>query len=392
MKRLWSVLSAIVLAAALAGCGGGGDGGGSDTGGGGSDGNGGEPGGSLVFTRIDYPGAYFTYVENVDESRRVSGWYLNSGDDKRYGFVKVGEDDAGYTSVNYSGAVSTYVRGFDASGRIFGDYETAGGAWHGFVQVGESFDSLVTVDCPELGAIETEIIGIDASGKIFGNYKITGDVGLVRGFEKNGVGAACVSIVYQGVSAEISGVDASGRVYGSYTPPQFANLSGQPVEYAFVKDGGEYIDVAYPGAEQTRIINIAASGPVFRIFGYYETGNRQHGFVKEGKEKDKGYIPIDYPGAYDTYVLGVNSAGEFIGGYTTEYSPNAGDEEHMFVKTGKEEGKGYTSIDYQDPNVKVHETYLHNITASGRIFCGTYYYGPAYDPADPAHGFIAEYK
>ena len=64
------------------------------------------------------------------------------------------------------------------------------------------------------------------------------------------------------------------------------------------------------------------------IVGFYADNlDITHGFLKTGT----GYISIDYPGALQTWALGINNAGQVVGKYLDPNWPESNIFEHGFL-------------------------------------------------------------
>jgi len=72
---------------------------------------------------------------------------------------------------------------------------------------------------------------------------------------------------------------------------------------------GTYTQIDYPGAVQTQIFGIDTAGDLSGQ--YVDSEGVTHGFVRNSS----GYTAINYPGATNTYVYGLNDLGQ-VAGYT----------------------------------------------------------------------------
>ena len=82
-----------------------------------------------------------------------------------------------------------------------------------------------------------------------------------------------------------------------------------------------YASIDYPGAKQTWAVGINgmngtgqidAIGKIGTIVGYYhDSSNNEHGF----KYANGTFSSIDYPGSPDTFALGINNSGQIVGGW-----------------------------------------------------------------------------
>jgi hypothetical protein len=120
---------------------------------------------NYTYTYFEFPEAYFTCGQAINNSEQIVGWYHDGQIDNPYrGFMKDGEV---YTSIDYPDSTShTVCYGINNAGDIVGSY------WsdikydrHGFLKKGPLF---TTIDFP--GATFTDPHGINDYGQIVGVY------------------------------------------------------------------------------------------------------------------------------------------------------------------------------------------------------------------------------
>ncbi len=114
----------------------------------------------------------------------------------------------------------------------------------------------------------------------------------------------------------------------------------------------DFTTIDYPGATHTHAMGINDAGDV--VGGYHTTANMNgmpsHGFLLSGGK----FTQIDYPDATNTWVTGINSQGTMVGIYR-----DAGGKHHGFVLS-----KGtFTSLDYPGSDM----TMAYAINSAGDI-------------------------
>jgi probable HAF family extracellular repeat protein len=112
------------------------------------------------------------------------------------------------------------------------------------------------------------------------------------------------------------------------------------VEYTF-----QTID--YPGASETRVFGVNNAG---HLVGVYEVGSEEYGFLYDGTN----YTKIEVPGAVETNASGVNLAGQIVGSYEDN-----DENTHGFLY----DGANFTIIDYPGAS----ETYAYGINDANTI-------------------------
>ena len=132
---------------------------------------------------------------------------------------------------------------------------------------------------------------------------------------------------------------------------------------SFLYAGGVFTTINYPGATDTAVLGINNSGQIVGSFGD-STG--EHGFMDAGSF----FTVLNYPGAIHTDPYGINDSGQIVG---TFYDSTG---QHFFVDTGGV----FTTLDYPGTI----STWASGINDSGQIV------GYAtYDSLAPEPGFYA---
>lgn len=181
----------------------------------------------------------------------------------------------------------------------------------------------ISIDYP--GAQTTEALGINGSGQVVGFF--TDQAGNEHGFlYSNGVFSTIdgpPDSVAPGSVAETRayGINDSGQIVGSYIYafPPYSPMNGGFGESGFLYAAGTISPVNYPGALETFPVGVSNGG---EIAGAYENddvsplGDSQ-GFIDSGGT----YSTIDVAGATNTAVQGISGNGQIVG-YSVAYGGN----------------------------------------------------------------------
>jgi uncharacterized membrane protein len=144
----------------------------------------------------------------------------------------------------------------------------------------------------------------------------------------------------------------------------FVALVGRAVPASAQTTGYTYQKIRVPGSVYTDATGINDVG---KVVGSYRDGNGNwHGYVFD----ENGYTTIDYPGALETYLIGVSPDNKLLGSQAF----TAGGPYHAFIF----DGGVFTSFDYPGG-----ESDARHINAAGNIV------GVYYERANmPTHGFL----
>jgi len=304
---------------------------------------------TVVPTTIDYPGADRTRVYGINKAGDIVGTYEVFNPAvlvNRHGFLLA---NGHFTTIDFPGGFGTEAYGINASGQIVGVYWDNQGAElgrHGFLLSSGRF---TRIGGPH--AVVTQALGINDSGQIVGVYTVKAPSG-------------------------IPGSEAGALLF---------RLLGHPYPYnyeyghGFIYANGRFNNVDFPGAARGEQTLAGAINTAGQVAGSYLDRN----YVTHGFMLTKGnYINVDVPGRRQTYLTGVNTAGQVVG--------------HLSYTTGFLWDQGrVTVIDFTNvvPGVSV-TTVPCAINDAGQIV-GWYGAGDAkyYVPGGPAtpyheHGFI----
>jgi probable HAF family extracellular repeat protein len=161
--------------------------------------------------------------------------------------------------------------------------------------------------------------------------------------------------------AQATGINDSGQVTGAY-------LDSSLHTHAFEWTAGQYVTLNYPGAFDTFGLGINAFGEIVGFYTQTEFGN-QLGYQRSGGL----YTAINYPGATATTPWGVNSLGQITGTYV-----DINNAQHGFLLSSSGQ---YTSVDA--PN-GVNGTGLYGVNDLGQTV------GYYLDASFVGHGFLLQ--
>jgi probable HAF family extracellular repeat protein/YD repeat-containing protein len=211
-------------------------------------------------TRLDVPGARSTSAVKINDRGQVVGFYtqttlLEDPNARRRGYV-LDLNHGRFVRIDAPGAADTQPTGINNRGQVAGQYQDADGRFHGFVWEQGRFR---TIDAP--GAVATSLADVNDREQLLGT-RVEPD-GTFRGF-----------------------VLERSR-YTTFAPP------GATVVAPFdINNRGQIVGSAYsdPATAAGRGFLLArgAKGP---------------------------FTPINFPGAANTVVAGINDSGLIVGAY-----------------------------------------------------------------------------
>jgi hypothetical protein len=164
------------------------------------------------------------------------------------------------------------------------------------------------------------------TGKLVGYYDTV--PGNVHGFSRDGTGSF-TDIDYLGTNFTLAlGISNLGSIVGMYS---------DSLAHGFLKNGIVPIAINYPGAQDTRVWGINDAGHM--VGDYHDIGG-WHGFLKYAGNFYSIDIPL--PDVIETHVWGINGHGQMVGTY--EHIPDGW---HGFLAR-KDFSTGVLTIDYID--------------------------------------------
>ena|ERR1035437_6290801 len=257
-----------------------------------------------------------------------------------------------------------------------------------------SFADIFTFSSIDFPGEETWAEGINGRGQIVGVARGTGDD---HGFLYSG--GTFTSIVSSPSSwgTQVYKINDSGQIVGRnlgtlqgfvYSAGTFTSLAplvafglnnagtfvGGEVNdpHGFIQAGGALSIIDFPGASNTTLHGINDYGQI--VGQYLNFGVPPiHGFLDDGGL----FTPLDYPGAINTWAMGINDLGQIVGSYDSPSTGNfyTNNSRHGFLYSGG----AYTSIDFPWAVF----TEANGLSDSGQIV------GNYTDSQGVRHGFLA---
>lgn len=206
-----------------------------------------------------------------------------------------GESVTAQTFIDYPGATSTVPQAVNSQGTVVGWYSSSNGT-HGFQWSGGN--NYQTIDYPGAGA--TRIYGVSTNGDIVGSYS---DASGLKGFIRRG--GTFTSVSFGSIETQLTGLNSQGKAVGFFKD-NFGDSHG------FVLDGVDMTELPQaPGARQVSTVpsGINDNGAIAGTFGVQFGPPNNSGFVLG----PGGFTVINVPGAFYTFVTGINNAGHLVG-------------------------------------------------------------------------------
>lgn len=253
---------------------------------------------SFSFTTINIPGAYSTTLNGISDSGEIVGTYTDTTG--THGFFDV---NGSFTAINPPGLVA--VNGVNNSGQIVGGATVGGNLaiYAGFLYTNSS---VVTIKAPAPSTIGTVLWGINNSGKIVGTVT---DGSTVTGFVDTGGFFSFIGGV-PNTDTYAQGINDRGEIVGySYSLPLTQPMLG------FVDVNGSLSYFAAPGRSRngyTTATGVNNEGQIVGNVADSYVNCHSGGFLETGGV----FSSVNVPGACNTFVYGINDAGELVGTYT----------------------------------------------------------------------------
>lgn len=251
-----------------------------------------------TFTSLDYPGAKNTSITGINERGDMVGQWTSPLGGGHAMLLQRGQ----YIPLMIPGAIRSNAYKLNDAGDVAGVYFDENYFLHAFVL---SKGVVTTLDYP--GADETYAMGINETGTVVGFWMMldaTGEPVESHGFVwKNG---SFTDVNFPGVlNTAVMGINQRGDLVGGWATYMDAPLHG------YVYTQGKFIsfDVPFAGGWNTQPNDINALGHIAGL--YLDENGMCRGFVAVGAD----FTKIDFPGADQTYVWGINSAGQISGRY-----------------------------------------------------------------------------
>jgi probable HAF family extracellular repeat protein len=250
--------------------------------------------------------------------------------------TKVKTINVTFTTIDVPGAGYTEATGVNNEGVVVGIYgDSTSTDSHGFSLTAGSFQYFeypgqtftVPMGINDSGLIvghagESPVIGFEYDGTVFAQLKdrsysavfgdginnageVVGGFGtpyVTRGFQMRGGRYKSINFPGQYTYAAATGINTANVIVGWTSSP----------DQAYIYINGTFRTVDFPGASDTTVWGINDSNT---FVGSYSSSNCICGFVS----KNGRFASIAYPGAVATGANGINSLGEIVGEYTFDY-------------------------------------------------------------------------
>jgi len=250
------------------------------------------------FVELKVPGAKRTQALGINNNL-VTGAYSDSTG-TTYGFTYDPGTGTWLYPISDPKGITTYVNSSDKSGQLVGSYVPAAGGSNGMVmQPTGSFSDVTPNGCDN----SVTVTGInDGPYSTMGGY-CGNSQGAVIAWESYPANLAfsCSGSVY----TEANAINNWALMAGSFARPH------EQVTHGFVStDQGGCTQVNYPGAVQTQLAGINDTGTITGNY-WQKLGGQFHGFVLTGST----FASVDVPKAKATSLGQVNNNNWFVGGY-----------------------------------------------------------------------------
>jgi uncharacterized membrane protein len=166
--------------------------------------------------------------------------------------------------------------------------------------------TFTSIECPGGGA--TNARGINNHGEIVGSHR-----GLATLFKAGKCIPLAPTTVLGTNPSDAFKINDRGDVVGYF-------YGDDGFKHGFLLRKGVLTTLDFPGASQTWAMGINESGTVSGLFDLFDSdGNflAEHGFIW----KDGSFSQVDFPGSAGTAVSGINARGDFVGGWANDVGP-----------------------------------------------------------------------
>ena len=256
----------------------------------------------ILLSTFDYPGAGTTFANSINNRGDIAGDYRDTTG-VYHGFVRL-QTGKFHASRNRERMGPHLLELFEinetrtAVGRIVGSSRVVGE--QGFFVNGDAF---TYYSFP--GAFDTALLAINDKGN-FGGYASFNET--FAAFVSIGGTAFFLDLPDEPLLSETHALNNRDQVAGRYRDsfPDFASHG-----FFWSPDGALTAPIDYPGAADTNLLGMNEEGLL--VGNYNNTDQVLHGCVVALPDT---FLSYDYPGAIATTLNGVNSSGVITGSYT----------------------------------------------------------------------------
>jgi uncharacterized membrane protein len=245
----------------------------------------------LTITILDAPGGVSTNLTGINNNGVISGYYIQNFETG----AEFTWQNGVFSYFNVPGECDVVTGGINDSNQVVGYYAplTDCNQAIGFVYDGANYTYF---QYP--GAQFTQAFGINNAGFIVGReYAASGWVGLLYDGTKFRILTSSLDIT------SVNGLNNLGDLVGG--------LTENTVNYGFLRSGGKYTRINYPGGIGTTALAINDNGIVVGVEGL----NQSCFVYRNGQFQTFSITP-----AKSTICTGINNAGVIVG-YTIPYGP-----------------------------------------------------------------------
>ncbi|MCW5983309.1 MAG: hypothetical protein KIT09_34780 [Bryobacteraceae bacterium] len=287
--------------------------------------------GEFAYKRIACAGAALTLVTGISESGIVVGTYIDpTGIGRIRGFLL----DASGACLPLDMYGRTVVYDVNNGGQIVGESGQLDRSVPFLYQNGVFFElgSQIAANVPApYQYCRASAMGINNRGQIVGTVHVvspdlgetcTNQEGVDFGYIREPDGRTTVITIgpYESHSLEFNGINESGWVVGMSLKSYEASASRQENNSFLRSPSGTYIEVQYPGACETRLLGINPAGEAVGIFFVEnEDGCNTPDNIFQGagfyRAKDGTLSLLRYPGSTWTTAMKINASGWISGSF-----------------------------------------------------------------------------
>jgi hypothetical protein len=257
----------------------------------------------------DQADATFNQLLGINSHNVISG-YFGSGQpghpNKGY-LLDPPYGQANYVNENFPGSAQTQVVGLNNLGDTAGFWANAAGANNGFVEWNGAFETLNDPSLPHMKGAVDQLLGVNDHGVAVGFYNDA--KGHPHAYEVNQATRVYTAIKISGaVDSTATGINNNGDIVG------FATDSAGNT-FSWLLKGGHVSTLQFPGGNTTEAFGVNDHDEI--VGTYLDASNVQHGFtLKDPLGTVSHWQKVDDPnGVGDTFVNGINDAGDLVGFY-----------------------------------------------------------------------------
>jgi YVTN family beta-propeller protein len=271
------------------------------------------------FTTFDPPGSTDTVPRGLNNRGQNVGSYLDAGG-VLHGYLR--QSNGSFVTIDPPNSTATVATSINDLGVIVGEWVDVSGAAHGFTR--SPAGVFTTLDFP--GATDTALTDINNLGKIVGDYDL-GDQSTSIGFlDVRGQFTSFEDPAAVPAQTAPAGINLLGFISGIY-----GDAAGN--SHAFIRTpGGQFNNYDFPSADNTIGTRINSFG---QIVGQYFTNFPSHGYILTGAMAPGGnfspaqFLSFDFPDSQATALRGTNDSRQ-VAGFVRHFGDQA---RHGFLAT-----------------------------------------------------------